>query len=64
MSSNNLKLTRRYFLQQAAMTSALVGGVAGVLVTTDALAQIENTPVGLLHPEPHVEIYTYHIHQS
>lgn len=39
MSDDDLKLTRRYFLQQAAVSSALLGGAAGIVLKTDAAAQ-------------------------
>lgn len=39
MSDEDLKLTRRYFLQQSAMTAALAGGAYCISQKTDALAQ-------------------------
>lgn len=39
MSDDELKLTRRLFLQHAAMASAMTAGWCSIAVTTDALAQ-------------------------
>lgn len=36
MSDEELKLTRRFFLQQTAISTALAGGMAGIVLKTDA----------------------------
>ncbi len=39
MSDEELKLTRRLFLQHAAMATAMTGAVSSIALKTDALAQ-------------------------
>jgi hypothetical protein len=39
MSDDELKLTRRLFLQHSAMTSAMAAGYYSIAMKTDALAQ-------------------------
>ncbi len=39
MSDDELKLTRRLFLQHSAMVSATTAGLCGIALKTDALAQ-------------------------
>ena len=39
MSDDELKLTRRLFLQHSAMASAMVGGAMSIALKSDALAQ-------------------------
>jgi hypothetical protein len=38
MSDEELKLTRRLFMQQAAIASAMAGGLHSIAMKTDALA--------------------------
>ena len=39
MADDELKLTRRFFLQQTSMSTALAGGLYSIAMKTDALAQ-------------------------
>ncbi|MFV0444397.1 MAG: hypothetical protein ACK5Q5_12580 [Planctomycetaceae bacterium] len=62
MSDEELKLTRRYFLQQAALSSAVIGGAAGVLVATDAMTRADDAPVVPMAERDNgqfTRIYTY-----
>lgn len=49
MSDDELKLTRRLFLQQSAMISATTAGYYSIAMKTDALAQ--QPPLGFRGPE-------------
>jgi hypothetical protein len=41
MSDEELKITRRLFLQHAAVVSAMSAGIAGIALKTDAVARAE-----------------------
>jgi hypothetical protein len=41
MSDEELKLTRRLFMQHAAMASAMAGGLHSIALKTDALADAQ-----------------------
>jgi hypothetical protein len=61
MSDDELKLTRRLFLQHSAMVSAMSAGWCSIALKTDALAQQQpDTPQRLLtsdgvSPYPYLE---------
>jgi hypothetical protein len=49
MSEDELKVTRRLFLQHSALASAAAAGAYGIVLKTDALARAdEGLPVGAL----------------
>jgi hypothetical protein len=53
MSDEEFKLTRRLFLQHAAMASAMSGVVGGIALKTDALAQVDDlSPAALRDNDP------------
>ena len=58
MADDELKLTRRYFLQQSAMSTALAGGLYSIAQKTDALAQ--TNPVQVQAAESGTHDYPYH----
>ncbi|MCA9055337.1 MAG: hypothetical protein KDA75_15960 [Planctomycetaceae bacterium] len=39
MADDELRLTRRFFLQQTSMSTALVGGLYSIAMKTDAMGQ-------------------------
>lgn len=56
MSDEELKLTRRLFMQQAAIASAMAGGLHSIAMKTDALAnaeKIEPLEIRADHPSPY-----------
>jgi hypothetical protein len=56
--SDDRKLTRRYFLQQSAYTTALAGGLYCISQKTDALGQQQ--AFGIKGPNEDGDPYPYH----
>jgi hypothetical protein len=57
MSDDDLKLTRRHFLRQSALSAAVTGGAMGLVLATDAQA---DEPLALLgEPGDNPMMYPY-----